>query len=68
MGKIQGIPRLLDYLEQRRYPMTEEQIQILLSKRKIPHAKPYGDMILFDEGHIDWWIEAQRKTDAELMD
>ncbi|MDN5709197.1 MAG: hypothetical protein L0G95_07140 [Planococcus sp. (in: firmicutes)] len=68
MGKIQGIPKLLEYLEQRSYPMTEEQIQQLLSKRTIPHARPYGDMILFDENHIEWWIEEQRKTDKSVMD
>ncbi|MBU9672522.1 hypothetical protein KQ939_11330 [Planococcus sp. CP5-4] len=68
MGKIQGIPKLLEYLEQKRHPMTEEQIEQLLSQRTIPHARPYGDMILFDENHIDWWIEEQRKTDKSVMD
>ena len=68
MGKIQGIPKLLEYLEQRSYPMTEEQIQQLLSERTIPHARPYGDMILFDENHIEWWIEEQRKTDKSVTD
>ena len=68
MGKIQGIPKLLEYLEQRSYPMTEEQIQQLLSERTIPHARPYGDMILFDENHIEWWIEEQRKTDKLVTD
>ncbi|MDE0583454.1 hypothetical protein ON064_10455 [Planococcus sp. A6] len=68
MGKIQGIPKLLEYLEQRSCPMTEEQIQQLLSERTIPHARPYGDMILFDENHIEWWIEEQRKTDKSVTD
>lgn len=68
MGKIQGVPKLLEYLEQRSCPMTEEQIQQLLSKRTIPHARPYGDMILFDTNHIEWWIEEQRKTDKLVTD
>ncbi|MGM0898460.1 MAG: hypothetical protein ACQEV0_11205 [Bacillota bacterium] len=68
MGKIQGIPKLLEYLEHRSYPMTEEQVMIFLSERKIPHTRPYGDMILFDEAYIDWWIEEQRKADELVTD
>jgi len=68
MGKIQGIPKLLEYLEHKSYPMTEDQIMKLLSERTIPHARPYGDMILFDESYIDWWIAEQRKTDELVMD
>ncbi len=68
MGKIQGLTKLLDYLEYKNYPMTEEKIKKLLSERSIPHSRPYGDLILFDQGHIDWWIDTQRKMDGFTTD
>lgn len=62
MGKIQGIESLRKYLESVDYPLTEEQINDFMAKRKIPHSKSYGKMIIFDLSHIDWWVAQQRKT------
>lgn len=62
MSKIQGVKSLLTYLESVDYPITEGQLNDYLAKRKIPHSKTYGDIIFFDQAHIDWWIVEQRKT------
>ncbi|WP_282019737.1 hypothetical protein [Planomicrobium okeanokoites] len=64
MGKIQGIENLLVYLDSVGYPLTEQQINEFLLARKIPHSKPYGNMIVFDRVHIQWWVDMQRKTDS----
>lgn len=64
MGKIQGIDNLRHYLETVGYPLSEEQINVFLLARKIPHSKPYGNVIVFDCAHIQWWVEMQRKTDS----
>ena len=64
MGKIQGIENLLVYLDSVGYPLTEQQINEFLLARKIPHSKPYGNMIVFDRANIQWWVDMQRKTDS----
>ncbi|UJF25734.1 hypothetical protein [Planococcus sp. 107-1] len=61
MKKIQGIENLLTYLDSKECPMTEEQIRNLITQRTIPHSQPFGDMLIFDKGHIDWWVTEQRK-------
>ncbi|MFD1030927.1 hypothetical protein [Metaplanococcus flavidus] len=66
MAKIQGIENLLIYLESVGYPLSEQQINEFLSAKKIPHSKPYGNMIVFDRSHIEWWVKMQRKTDLSL--
>lgn len=66
MAKIQGIENLLVHLESLGYPLTEQQIQNFLTEKKIPHSKPYGDLIVFDCSHIEWWVKMQRKTDLLL--
>lgn len=66
MKKIQGVKSLLGYLESVDYPLTEEQVNELLSKRKIPHSSLYGKVIMFELSHIDWWIAEQRKTNSSI--
>lgn len=61
MKKIQGIENLLTYLDSKECPMTEEQIRNLITQRTIPHSQPFGDMLIFDKEHIDWWVTEQRK-------
>lgn len=61
LRKIQGLSKLVDYLESVNYPLAEEQITDLMSKRKIPHRKAYQDIVIFNLDHIDWWIAEQRK-------
>lgn len=61
MKKIQGIENLLKYLDSVDFPMTEERIRNFLNQRNIPHSQPYGDIFIFDEDHIDWWVAEQRK-------
>lgn len=65
MGKIQGVENLLVYLESVGYPLTEQQINEFLQARTIPHSKPYGEIIVFDSTHIEWWMDMHRKHEAK---
>jgi len=58
--KVIGIPRLIAYLDQVGYPLTEDQIVQLMRGHVIPHSKPYQNIVSFDLDHIDSWI-SQRK-------
>ncbi|EMF46248.1 hypothetical protein B481_1975 [Planococcus halocryophilus Or1] len=64
LRKIQGLSKLVSYLESVGYPMTAEEITDLMLKRKIPHRKAYQDIIIFNLEHIDWWIAEQRKQQS----
>lgn len=64
MEKIQGIEGLIVYLESVGYPLSERQIHEFLTAKKIPHSKPYGNMLVFERSHIEWWVNMQRKTDS----
>lgn len=66
MKKIQGIKKLLVYLESVGYPLTEEQVNELLANREIPHSNLYGKILMFELSHIDWWIAEQRKTNSSI--
>lgn len=61
LRKIQGLPKLVTYLESVDYPLAEDEITDLMLRRKIPHRKAYQDVIIFNLEHIDWWIAEQRK-------
>ena len=63
MSKIQGVASLLEYLNSVDYPLTEEQLQMYLHQRKIPHNS-FGDTVFFELVHIDWWIAEQRKIES----
>lgn len=63
MGKIHGIENLIDYLESVGYPLSKKQINEFLTAKTIPHSKPYGDMLVFERSHMEWWVALQRKTD-----
>ncbi|MGI2327139.1 hypothetical protein [Planococcus sp. YIM B11945] len=64
MSKIQGIKNLMDYLETIDYPLTEQQIQLFLSEKQIPHSNSFGNTIFFNLSHIDWWVTEQRKLET----
>lgn len=61
LRKIQGLSKLVAYLESVNYPLAAEQITDLMSRRKIPHRKAYQDTVIFNLDHIDWWIAEQQK-------
>ncbi|WP_038705428.1 hypothetical protein [Planococcus sp. PAMC 21323] len=61
MRKIQGLSKLVSYLESVGYPMAADEITDLMTRRKIPHRRAYQDIIIFNLEHIDWWIAEQRK-------
>ncbi|MBM7647482.1 hypothetical protein JOC78_000403 [Bacillus ectoiniformans] len=60
MRKVNGIKNLIDYLESVHYPMTEEQINDLITEKHIPHSKLIGNHMMFNLDHIDWWINEQK--------
>ncbi|CEG22525.1 hypothetical protein BN1080_01454 [Planococcus massiliensis] len=68
MKKIQGIENLLIYLNSKECPMTEAQIRNLITLRTIPHSQPFGDMLIFDKDHIDWWVTEQRNQLSRLTE
>lgn len=61
MRKVYGIKSLLVYLESIDYPVSEERIHELISKKEIPHLRPISNMLAFNLVHIDWWVSEQRK-------
>jgi len=63
MGKIHGIENLIRYLDTVDYPLTEQQINEFLMAKTIPHSKPYGDLLVFERSHMEWWVALQRKTE-----
>ena len=65
MGKIQGISSLMKYLDSVEFSLTEEEVENFLIQRKIPHTKSFGNMVIFDLVHIDWWISEQRKFETD---
>ena len=62
MRKIQGVKRLIAYFDSVNYPMTEENLIILMTQREIPHTSPLSNILIFDLNHIDWWIKEQNKV------
>jgi len=60
MRKAHGIKDLIAYLESVNFPLTEERINDLILKREIPHLRPFGNTLVFNLDHIDWWISQQR--------
>lgn len=61
MRKVNGIPKLLAYLESVNYTLTEERIIELIHTKDIPHQRPYKELLVFNLDHIDWWISIQNK-------
>jgi hypothetical protein len=62
MRKVQGVKRLIAYFDSVNYPMTEENLIILMTQREIPHTSPLSNILIFDLNHIDWWIKEQNKV------
>ncbi|MGD6856583.1 hypothetical protein ACQCVO_16020 [Bacillus infantis] len=62
MRKAYSIKELIAYLDMKDYPLSEEAILDLIQKRKLPHQRPFGSMIVFDLDHIDWWVDHQRSN------
>ena len=62
MRKVQGVKRLIAYFDSVNYPMTEENLIILMTQREIPHTSPLSNILIFDLNHIDWWINEQNKV------
>jgi len=54
--KVYGIPKLIVYLTEIGYPLTEEEILSLMKKKTIPHLKPFQNMVAFNLDHIDGWV------------
>jgi predicted DNA-binding transcriptional regulator AlpA len=63
LRKAYSIKELAEYLDAVKYPLSEDAILDLIQKRKLPHQRPFGDMIVFDLNHIDWWIDQQRSNE-----
>ena len=61
MRKVQGVKSLMAYFHSVNYPMTEENLIELMTRKEIPHASPISSIIIFDLNHIDWWIREQNK-------
>ncbi|KAB7709096.1 hypothetical protein F9802_03010 [Bacillus aerolatus] len=61
MRKVNRTKDLMIYLDSVNYPMTEEKINDLIFRKKIPHSRPMSSIVIFDLDHIDWWINEQRK-------
>ncbi len=57
MRRVQGIQKLISYLESVNYPVAEKDIYDLTTNKKLPHKKVGLDIIIFDLDQIDWWIE-----------
>ncbi|MFC6038451.1 hypothetical protein ACFPYN_03180 [Paenisporosarcina macmurdoensis] len=62
MRKVQGVKRLIAYFDSVNYPMTEENLIILMTQREIPHTSPLSNILIFDLNHIDWWIKEQNNV------
>lgn len=56
MRRAYGVKKLSLYLDTVGYPLTEKEIEILISNKQIPHMKPMANMIIFNLDYIDWWI------------
>ena len=61
MRKVQGVKRLIAYFDSVNYPMTEDDLIVLLTQKGIPHTSPISTILIFDLNHIDWWIKEQSK-------
>lgn len=57
MRTVQGISSVLSYLESVDYPVTEEDIQELLSDMD---ASSISQSSHFNLDHVDWWISQQQ--------
>jgi len=55
LRRAYGVKKLSSYLDTVGYPLTEEEINVLIMNKKIPHLKPMANMIVFNLDHIDWW-------------
>ena len=62
MRKVQGVKRLIAYFDSVNYPMTEEDLNDLMTQKEIPHTSPISTILIFDLNHIDWWIKEQNKV------
>lgn len=62
MRRAYGVKKLSLYLDTVGYPLTEEEIIDLITKKEIPHLKPMSNMIVFNLDHVDWWISNTQTT------
>jgi hypothetical protein len=62
MRKVYGIKSLVSYLERVNVPLTKEDINELITLKKIPHLRPINGVIVFNLDHIDWWIAQRKKS------
>ena len=62
MRKVQGIKSLLVYLDSVDYPISEEELTLLVQNGAIPHSILIRNMIIFDLAHIDWWVAERRQN------
>ncbi|MEM1503740.1 hypothetical protein RG959_10020 [Domibacillus sp. 8LH] len=60
MRRIQGVQKLISYLDSVKYPLAEEKIYDLIKNKKLPHKKLINNIIIFDLDQIDWWIKQNR--------
>ncbi|WP_033544061.1 hypothetical protein [Planococcus sp. CAU13] len=65
MGRIHGIKNLITYLKSVDYPLSEQEINGFLEAKTIPHSRPYGDLIVFECSHIEWWVDLQRNKESK---
>ncbi|MEI4769331.1 hypothetical protein WAX74_06685 [Psychrobacillus sp. FJAT-51614] len=56
MRRAYGVKKLSSYLDTVSNPLTEEEIEILIINKEIPHLRPMANMIVFNLDHIDWWL------------
>ena len=61
MRKVHGVKILISYFNSVNYPMTEDDLIVLLTQKEIPHTSPISKILIFDLNHIDWWIKEQNK-------
>ncbi len=66
MRKVQGVKSLITYFDSVNYPMTEDDLIDLLTRKGIPHTSPISTIVIFDLNHIDWWIKEQNKAETLL--
>lgn len=62
MRRAYGVNKLSSYLESVGYSLTEEEIEVLIENKEIPHLRPMSNMIVFNLDHIDWWINQKQMS------
>ncbi|MCK1996631.1 hypothetical protein MPH47_05135 [Psychrobacillus psychrodurans] len=60
LRRAYGVIKLSSYLDTVGYPLTEEEINVLIINKEIPHLRPMANMIVFNLDHIDWWINQKQ--------